>query len=165
MAYLRVLLLVFIAQKLAAQITPNTLSQDPVFRTVLAARLVYPFDALYKEIYARVYAGFEVDEKGHLFNISILNHMSRGTRYGFEPNTIAALKKLPPLNPHYQGRYILPIAFIYVDSRHLDNPYIPKDSISMGGLANYILLDEIKVIGGNVDRKERLRAVERTKAQ
>lgn len=156
------LLLLFVTTRATvAQVTDYTLDQDPVFKTVLTRRLTYPNQASWSSMYARIFVGFSVDERGRVKQISVLNHMSRGTRFGFEPAVITALKKLPSLNLRYAGNYLLPVAFIYVDYRHKDKPYVPKDTLYQQYVTDRIVLNEIKVFGNSVNSRERIRAAAR----
>lgn len=81
--------------------------------------------------------------------------------YGFEPTIIAALKKLPSLKLQYSGRYILPVAFIYVDYRDKTNPHVPSDVLYIDDLAGRTMLKEIEIFGSSVNSKERISSGER----
>jgi len=72
-----------------------SLSNDPAFSFILLHRINYPIDAERLGIYAKIYAGFQVDRKGHVQEISILNQNKIG--YGFEEEVVKKLKLLPPL--------------------------------------------------------------------
>ncbi|WP_157816066.1 energy transducer TonB [Spirosoma pollinicola] len=139
-----------------AQSASSDLSQDPVFSTVLNRRLRYPRQAEWSSVYGRVFAEFTIDDKGHVQDISILNHSEKGTYYGLEPTIITALKKLPSLNLRYTGSYILPVSFIYVDYRQKDKPFVPKDTLYIQDLAGRIALKEIKIMGNSTNSRERI---------
>lgn len=162
--YWQLLLLLVTGQTTFAQIADDALSQDPVFTTVLTRRLSYPNQASWSSMYARVFVGFRVDEKGRIQEISVLNHMSRGIQFGFEPTVIAALKKLPSLNLRYTGNYLLPVAFIYVDYRYKHKQYVPKDTLYQQYVMGRVVLNEIKVFGNSVNSRERIRAAARNEA-
>ncbi|MBD2703207.1 TonB family protein [Spirosoma sp. BT702] len=158
MIYLRLLILLAISSMAQAQLPPANLSQDPVFTTILNRRLSYPRQAQWSSRYGRVFAEFTINEKGRVQDISILNHSAEGDYAGFEPSVIAALKKLPSLNLQFIGRYILPISFVLVDYRHKDKPFIPTDTLHIQDLMDRIILKEIKVMGSNINSRERIKA-------
>ncbi len=158
MIYLRLLILLTITHTAEAQIANSTLNQDPVFTTILKRRLTYPRQAQWSSRYGRIFAGFDVDKKGRIQDISILNHSVEGDYAGFEPTVIAAIKKLPSLSLQFTGSYILPISFILADYRHKDKPFIPTDTLYIQGLRGRIILNEIKVFGSNVNSRERIKA-------
>ncbi|WP_461126816.1 hypothetical protein [Spirosoma aerophilum] len=81
--------------------------------------------------------------------------------YGFEPTILAALKKLPSLKLHYNGRYILPVAFVFVDYRDKNNPRVPSDVLYIDDLAGRVVLKEIKLFGSSVNSRERILSGER----
>lgn len=86
------------------------LSNDPVFNQVLMRRVIYPARAIRSATYGRIYAGFDIDSKGRIQNVLILCPQTTGV--GFEYEVSAALKRMPPLNPRYAGRYVLPASFV-----------------------------------------------------
>lgn len=161
MGYWQLILLLVLSHVSVAQTDSADLNDDPVFTTVLTRRLKYPRRAEWASVYGRVFAGFTVSEKGRVEDISILNHSAKGTYYAFEPTIVAALKKLPPLKLQYSGRYILPVAFIYVDYRDKNNPRVPSDVLYIDDLAERIILKEINVFGSSVNSKERITSGER----
>lgn len=158
MIYLRLLVLMTITYMAKAQTVTADLSQDPVFTTILNRRLKYPRQAQWSSRYGRVFAGFTIDEKGHIQSISILNHSVEWEYAGLEPTVLGALQKLPPLRPQYTGNYILPVAFILVDYRHKDKPFVPTDTLYIQDLTDRVILKEIKVMGSNVNSRERIKA-------
>ncbi|GAB3023835.1 energy transducer TonB [Spirosoma pulveris] len=164
MCYWRLLLLFVISHVSVAQTGSDDLNDDPVFTAVLSRRLKYPREAEWASVYGRVFAGFTVSEKGRVEDIAILNHSTKGMYYGFESTIIAALKKLPPLKLQYSGRYILPVAFIYVDYRDKNNPRVPSDVLYIDDLAGRIILKEINVFGSSVNSKERITSGERNES-
>jgi hypothetical protein len=161
MRYWRLVLLLVISHVSVAQTGSVDLSNDPVFTTVLSRRLKYPREAEWASVYGRVFASFTVSEKGRVEDIAILNHSAKGMYYGFEPTLVAALKKLPSLKLHYSSRYILPVAFIYVDYRDKTNPRVPSDILYVDDLAGRVILKEIKLFGSSVNSRERIMSGER----
>ncbi|QDK82694.1 hypothetical protein EXU85_30440 [Spirosoma sp. KCTC 42546] len=161
MRYWRLFLLFVSSHVAFAQLASPDLNQDPVFTTVLKRRLTYPRQAEWSSVYGRVFAGFTVDNKGRIQNISILNSSHKGTYYGFEPTIRTALKKLPYLSLQYAGSYILPVSFIFVDYRHTDKPFIPQDTLFIQDLAGRIILKEINVFGSSTNSRERIIAAEK----
>ncbi|MEZ0542030.1 energy transducer TonB [Fibrella arboris] len=121
------------------------LSEDPVFRIMLPRRIVYPAAAEHAGVYAKVYAGFRIDSKGHVQDISILNPTKIG--YGFEHEVIKKLKKLPPLKPDYEGTYALPVTFALSDYGNGAKVTSTTNSLSNMYLGNRILLTELKIVG------------------
>jgi hypothetical protein len=156
MKYLPLLIILLNTQLTLAQSIQDNLRQDPVFTTVLARRLKYPRQAQWSSIYARIFAQFTVDQKGHVQTISILNHSNEGVYFGIEPTVINALKKLPPLSLRYQGHYISPVTFQLQDYRHKDSLLVPKDSLYLTDLAGRTILKEIKVTGNTVNSQQRV---------
>ncbi|WP_155297164.1 hypothetical protein [Spirosoma aerolatum] len=147
-----------------AQTSDQELSDDPVFTTILKRRLKYPRDAEWVGKYMRIFAGFTVGDKGRVQNITILNQSPTGAHLGFEPMVLAALKKLPSLNLRYIGSYILPVSFIYVDYRHKDQPYIPKNTLFVDDLKGRVILKEINVFGSSVNSRERVLAADKNQS-
>jgi len=129
-----------------------SLSNDPAFSFILLHRINYPIDAERLGIYAKIYAGFQVDRKGHVQEISILNQNKIG--YGFEEEVVKKLKLLPPLNPKYEGNYALPVTFAFIDHSNDGKAMSPSGSLSKMYLTSRILLDEIKIVGGRVPRQK-----------
>ena len=155
-AFWRLFLLLASSHMAFAQITSSDLNEDPVFTTVLTRRLKYPRQAEWSSIYGRVFAGFTIDNKGHIQNIEILNASSKGNYYGFEPTIMAALKKMPSLSLQHAGSYILPVSYIYVDYRHKDKPFIPQDTLYIQSLGDRVILNEIKVFGSSTNSRGRI---------
>ena len=154
--YLPLILLSLSTQLVFAQLPPNKLSQDPVFSNVLEHRLKYPRQAQWSSIYARIFAEFTIDEKGHVQAISILNHSNEGVYFGLEPAVVNVLKKLPPLSLQYRGHYILPVTFQLQDYRSKGNLLIPKDSLHLIDLGGRVILNEVKVTGSTVNSQQRI---------
>ncbi len=161
MTYLQLLFLLTITYMVKAQTATADLGQDPVFATVLNRRLKYPRQAQWSSTYGRVFAEFAVDEKGHIQSISILNHSVEWDYAGLEQTVINALKKLPPLSLQYVGNYILPVSFIITDYRHKDAPFIPTNQLYIQDLASRVILKEVKVMGSNVNSRERVKAADK----
>ncbi|WP_338867892.1 hypothetical protein WBJ53_16065 [Spirosoma sp. SC4-14] len=93
------------------------LDQDPVFRAVLAKRMVYPRMAIGAKVFTKtsLFTHFKIDSAGHIQDIRTLNPSE--TDYGFEKTINQALRKLPPLKPVYEGNYILPVRFSFLYSK------------------------------------------------
>ncbi|HEX9957818.1 MAG TPA: hypothetical protein VGA96_11185, partial [Fibrella sp.] len=75
----------------------------------------------------------------------ILNPAKIG--YGFEQEVTKKLKKLPPLNPKYEGNYALPIAFALPDYDNGAKVTSPVNNLPDVYLKNRTLLNEIKIVG------------------
>ncbi|MBO0948605.1 energy transducer TonB [Fibrella forsythiae] len=128
-----------------AQTAIPALSDDPVFRIMLPRRIVYPAVAEHAGVYAKVYAGFRIDQRGHVQDVSILNPTKIG--YGFEHEVIKKVKKLPPLDSKYEGSYALPVAFALPDYGNGAKVTSPSNTLPDMYLRNRILLAEIKIVG------------------
>lgn len=123
-----------------AQDTTRRVDRDPVFMAVLARQLGYPLNA--EGAYARIYAGFSIDEKGRVRNIAILNPVKIG--YGFEEEVVSSLKRLPSLNPRYVGDYVLPVSFVYVNYEKNASETIPEGTLPAWYFANRTVLPGIR---------------------
>jgi hypothetical protein len=153
MSLLRVLSLLLLVHLATAQVINTKLDEDPVFRAVLSRRISYPVYAEQVGIYAKVYAGFRIDQRGHIQDVSILNPVKIG--YGLEEEVMKRVKLLPPLNPKYEGSYALPVTFAFVD--HTTNgveAISPPGKLDHQYVQNRVLLTEIKVIGGRTPRQK-----------
>jgi hypothetical protein len=131
-----------------AQVSSSPLSGDPVFSTVLRRRIHYPISAERTGVYAKIYAGFQIDKKGHIQQVSFLNPTKIG--YGFEEEVVKKLKLLPPLHPKYEGTYALPVTFAFIDHTNHAKPVSPSGKLSKLYLTDRILLDEIEIVGGRI---------------
>ncbi|WP_157618557.1 energy transducer TonB [Spirosoma spitsbergense] len=129
----------------SAQVGSPELGKDPVFVAVLSRRIMYPADAERSGVYAKIYAGFRIDKRGHIQDINILNPTKIG--YGFERAVTNKLKSLPPLNPNYEGNYALPVTFALVDYTDRANVISPSGHLSNTYFKDRLLLSELKVIG------------------
>lgn len=141
MRYRGFLFLILLAQIATAQHTPARIDQDPVFVSVLTRQIAYPLKAA-SGAYARIYAGFSIDQKGHVQNVTILNPAKIG--YGFEEEVTQGLKRLPLLNPRYEGDYVLPVLFVYVNYERQANETIPDGTVPTWYFTNRTLLTEIR---------------------
>jgi hypothetical protein len=128
------------------QVAPAALRTDPVFSTVLTRRIGYPFDAERAGVYAKLYAGFDIDHRGHIKAVSILNPTKTG--YYFERVIVRGLKRMPPVQPRYEGRYALPVTFAFVDPANGANIITPLGKLEAKYLQDRTLLDELKIVGG-----------------
>ncbi|WP_128544741.1 TonB family protein [Larkinella soli] len=120
-----------------------SLTTDPLFQQVLRTRIKYPTRAWNERVYGRVYAGFEVDDRGRVQNVTLLSPDNGG--YGFEAEVKQALKKMPDLPPGYAGKYALPVAFTLTNTAENRAPYQPVNQLPAGRLADRTLLKEITV--------------------
>lgn len=130
-----------LARWAAAQNAPVRVDQDPVFVSVLARQIVYPLKAA-PGAYARIYAGFSIDAKGRVGKVTILNPVKIG--YGFEEEVTLGLKRLPVMNPRYEGDYVLPVRFVYVNYADHAKETIPDGTVPDWYFANRILLSELR---------------------
>lgn len=129
-----------------AQVVHPALNDDPVFYKVLYNRIDYPISAINAHLYGRVYAGFRIDEKGKIQDITMLspgNTTGPGSmKSGFEYEVYQALKHMPLLNPRYAGSYALPVAFCY--GNRVENRTVrkPVNQLDIAHLDNRLLLRE-----------------------
>lgn len=149
---LRLCYLLLITHLTTAQVPGPSLSKDPVFSTVLRQRIYYPTDAERLGVYAKIYAGFQIDARGHVQQVTILNPTKIG--YGFEEEVIKKLKLLPPLHAKYEGSYALPVTFAFIDHTNNGKAVSPSVKLSRQYFTNRILLDEIEIIGGRIPEQK-----------
>ena len=117
------------------------LRKDPVFESVLVQNIAFPSKAFYKGAYGNIYAGFRIDQKGHIQDIVILNIIN--SKAGFENEVKRGLKKMPSLNPSYEGQYVLPIIFGFsVDGKDLVAGYNSSEDYAK----DRVVLESLKVI-------------------
>lgn len=125
----------------AAQVVYPALDKDPVFHEVLARQIQYPRYSMRNfPLYGRVYAGFRIDAKGRIGNVTILS--PGNTQSGFDNEVIQALKHMPSLNPRYAGNYVLPVAFCYLNRSQSPNTYCPLNHLDDRYLTERLLLQE-----------------------
>ena len=125
----------------------NLLDKDPVFRKVLSRRLSYPFSNAEVGYTKLVYAQFSIDEEGHAHNIKILNPaVGKLHFFDFDAVVEKALKKLPPLQPRYEGKYILPVIFA-INDMQTGKRVVPDNTTFNGKLPKNILLRSVTIIG------------------
>jgi hypothetical protein len=130
-----------------AQPDSNLLDKDPVFRKILSRRLSYPPINAQSGHTKLVYGQFEIDENGHVRNVKIVNPaVGRGYFVNFDVVVEKTLKRLPPLNPRYLGKYMLPVIFALNDLQ-TGELVTPTNTNFDGRLANSILLKSVTVIG------------------
>ncbi len=144
------LLALFILSRMAvAQRVPVPLDNDPVFANVTAHRIHYPVKPASRAIYGRFYAGFTVDERGHIQDISVLYPKlgpQLSKRYGFDYEILTGLKHMPPLNPRLAGTYALPIAFCFTHYGEGALPIVPTNTLPASyNLGDRTLLSEVKI--------------------
>lgn len=116
---------------------------DPTFTQTLHEKIIYPNYARTQGVYGRVYAGFDIDERGRIKNIAILSPDNSG--FPFDAVVRNALEKLPPVGPVCQGKYALPIAFTFTNSKETTGPHVPLNRLTEERLQDRILLDEYVV--------------------
>lgn len=117
------------------------LNNDPVFHKVLSRRVSYPIEAIRSATSGRIYAGFEIDAMGHIQHINILSADQSGV--GFENEIRTALKRMPPLNPRYAGRYVLPVAFVFTNAGENWEAKMPAKELAPLSITNRLLLSEV----------------------
>ncbi|WP_185716117.1 energy transducer TonB [Larkinella knui] len=123
--------------------TKPALSRDLLFNQVIQNKISYPGLARSERVYGRVYAGFEIDERGQVQNIVLLSPENVG--FGFDYAVKQALKKLPVLSPEYAGKYALPVAFTFTNPSKNKTVQVPVNRLPADRLAERIELEEITV--------------------
>lgn len=127
----------------------NLLDKDPVFRKVLKRRLSYPImNALNGGRTKLVYAQFNIDEKGHVQDVKVVHpsyapHGIRNPDANFDEIVEKTLNRLPPLNPRYLGRYVLPVIFAMNGT---DSKQIITNNYN-SAIIDHILLRSVTVLG------------------
>ena len=141
--------LLLLNQLANAQSTTTALDQDPVFRQVVTHRIQYPIKPATRAIYGRFYAGFSIDQQGHIRDIAVLYPKMSATmskRYGFDYEIRAGLNHMPPLNPRLVGSYVLPIAFCFTHYGEGPNPLVPTNVMPKGyDVGERVMLSEVKI--------------------
>ncbi len=121
---------------------------DPIFYKAAQKNIGYPIGAIRGSIYGRLYASFEVDNKGAVKNISLIYPLvSKKISHllGFESEIVGGLSKTPHLNNVSKGKYILPIAFVYKNVYYGDENY-PTNRISEDYFSkDFTFLKEIQI--------------------
>lgn len=135
------LAMMLLARWATAQNAPVRVDQDPIFVSVLARQIAYPLKAA-PGAYARIYAGFSINAKGRVGKVTILNPVKIG--YGFEEEVTLGLNRLPVMNPRYEGDYVLPVLFAYINYADHAKETIPDATMPPWYFANRILLSEIR---------------------
>lgn len=105
---------------------------DPIFYKAAQKNIGYPIGAIRGSVYGRLYASFEVDNKGEVKNVNLIYPLvSKKISHllGFEAEIVGGLSKTPHLNNVSEGKYILPIAFVYKNIYYGDENY-PTNRIS-----------------------------------
>lgn len=133
-----------------AQVTGFALDEDPIFSATIAQYVHYPVTAIRGSVYGRFYAKFSIDSTGRIQNVVVLHpkiNPKYTKRLGFEYEIINGLKQLPQLPPRYQGSYILPIAFVYINYSEDSRPLVPTNTLPEKYSDNSLLLNEVRIVG------------------
>jgi hypothetical protein len=136
-----------------AQIASTNLDQDPIFNKVVSHHIHYPVKPAARAIYGRFYAGFRIDQLGHIQDISVI-YPKMSTRmkklYGFDHEILAGLRHMPPLKPSLIGSYILPIAFCFTHYGEGPNPIVPTNGLPPAyEVGDRVLLTEVKIFASS----------------
>lgn len=123
-------------------------SIDPIFYKAAQKNIGYPIGAIRGSVYGRLYASFEVDNKGAVKNVNLIYPLvSKKISHllGFEAEIVGGLSKTPHLNNVSEGKYILPIAFVYKNVYYGDENY-PTNRISEDYFSkDFQFLQEIQI--------------------
>lgn len=127
------------------------LDRNLVFFELAKKNIDYPRTAILSSLYGRVYAKFNVTEKGKIENIETFYPKMTPNfenSVGFGANIKKGLKKLPLLGLGYEGTYILPIAFVFTNFSESPQVHYPTNNLpDFIETNNMTLLTEIKVFG------------------
>ncbi|GAB3957094.1 hypothetical protein GCM10028805_48860 [Spirosoma harenae] len=127
----------------ADRATKSPLMADPLFTQTLHDQINYPSYALSQGVYGRVYAGFDIDDQGRIKNITTLSPNNNGFR--FDVSVRNALEKMPVLSSTYKGRYALPVAFTFTNTKESTEPHIPINRLADERLDGRTMLEELTV--------------------
>ncbi len=119
------------------------LSKEDVFKHILQNKIMYPGWVGNQGIYGRVYAGFDIDSMGLVKNIVILSPDNVG--FGFTQEVKKALETLSNVDPAFHGRYALPVAFTYTNSREGKGPHVPVNHLPDDRFDHRTVLEEVVV--------------------
>jgi hypothetical protein len=127
------------------------LNENPVFYELAQRNIEYPINAIKGSLYGRVYTKFTVDRIGKISNIEVI-HPVMTIEYeraiGFTRDIKRGLSKLPLLGLGYEGTYILPIAFIFFNTKdHHETSYPTNRLPASFDTKDMIFLNELKVMG------------------
>lgn len=117
--------------------------KEDVFRELLHTRIQYPAWVGNQGVYGRVYAGFDVDSVGTIKNVAILSPENIGFGFAFEVKK--ALENLASVSPTFQGRYVLPVAFTFINPKDNAITRIPVNRLPDERMQNRILLTEVTI--------------------
>lgn len=121
---------------------------DPIIAAAASNNIHYPIGAIRNSVYGRIYASFDIDSAGYIRNVNVvypvMNKKTMGI-LGFEHEIKAGLSKTPRLRNRNQGKYILPIAFVYTNVYYNSNNYptntLPEEYYSK----EYQVLNEVQI--------------------
>ncbi|GAB4017227.1 hypothetical protein GCM10028808_48150 [Spirosoma migulaei] len=119
------------------------LSKEELFKRTLQAKIKYPGWVGKQGIYGRVYAGFDVDSQGAIKNVVILSPDNVG--FGFTSEVIKALEMLATVDPAFNGKYALPVAFTYANTKEKSGAHVPINRLPDDRLGGRQLLEEVVV--------------------
>lgn len=132
---------------------------DPVFYVLAANNIQYPVGAIRNSIYGRIFTSLEIDSEGTVRNVHVIYPLmdkKSGKLLGFEEEIKAGLSKMPRLRIKNQGKYILPVSFVYTNVYHNTTDYptnrIPQEVMPK----DYLLLKEVQITARS-DRYRSLR--------
>lgn len=134
--------LFLITHLMMAQAPKARLDSDPLFTSVLARRINYPPEAEKEGVYAKLYVGFRINEKGHVQDVQMLNPDRIG--YGLETEVLRAIRLLPPVKQTYAGLYALPVTFAFLDVMNGGQELVPSGTLPSYYLGERIVLTEQK---------------------
>ncbi|GAB3807542.1 hypothetical protein GCM10028819_44610 [Spirosoma humi] len=126
-----------------ADVDKPSLSRDAAFRAFLHNELKYPNRAWNQGVYGRVYAGFDVNQDGHLTNVSLLSPDNIG--FDFDKTVKQVLLNLASVKPAFAGSYILPVAFTYTNTKDEEPAHVPINTLAPERFDGRTVLQEIVV--------------------
>ncbi|GAB3938573.1 hypothetical protein [Larkinella terrae] len=121
----------------------TSLATDAGLKDLLRAHIKYPVQAWNAQVFARVYVGFDITKAGQISNIKLLSPENVG--FGFGQEVTTALSKLQGTKPAYEGRYALPVSFMYTAARDKGRVFIPVNTLPDDLLQGRVVLNEVVV--------------------
>lgn len=147
----KILFLIFGISLAINSFAQKDLDRNLVFFELAKKNIDYPRTAILSSLYGRIYAKFNVTEKGKIENIEVFYpkmtpQFENSVQFG--ANIKKGLNKLPLLGLGFEGTYILPIAFVFTNFSESPQVHYPTNNLpDFIETNNMTILTEIKVFG------------------
>lgn len=126
-----------------AQSDTALLTKNPSFEKALLKQIRLPAQVIRQRKSVRIYVGFIVTKQGDCQQASILN--SKPVDQSLHEAINGVWAHLPNVSPHFQGRYVLPIAFVYGQSGTDEEQPISNPDDTIQTQDSFTLLREIRM--------------------